>query len=55
MQGCYRGDERFDWLEKFELRRQRNYLLAVEEEYARAEECQAKRARLDPLAMLRAE
>ena len=55
MQGCYCGDEWFDWLEKFEHRRQCNYLLAVEEEYVRAEERQAKRARLDPLAMLRAE
>jgi hypothetical protein len=55
MQGCYCGEKWFDWLERFEHRRQQNYLLAIEEEYAREEEREAKRARLDPLAMLRAE
>ena len=55
MQGCYCGETWFDWLERFEHRRQQNYLLAIEEEYAREEEREAKRARLDPLAMLRAE
>ena len=55
MQGCYCGEKWFDWLERFEHRRRQNYLLAGEEEYARAEEREAKRARLDPLAMLRAE
>ena len=37
MQGCYCGETWFDWLERFEHRRQQNYLLAVEEEYAREE------------------
>jgi hypothetical protein len=55
MQGCYDSAEWFDWLEKFEDRRQHNYFLAIEEEYARDEERKAKRARLDPLAMLIAE
>ena len=35
MQGCSRGDEWFDWLEKFDLRRQHDRLVAMEEEYAR--------------------
>ena len=55
MQDCFRGDEWFDWLEKFELRREHEEFLAIEEAYAREEERRAKRARLDISAMLRAE
>ena len=55
MHGCFLGDEWFDWLEKFEFRREHDKFLAIEEAYAREEERRAKRARLDMSAILRAE
>ena len=55
MEDFYRSDEWFDWLEKFEFQRERAFMLALEEGYAREEERRAKRARLDMSAILRAE
>ena len=44
MQGFFRSDEWFSWLEKFEFRREYERFIAIEEAYALSER-QAKRAR----------
>ena len=44
MQGCFLSDEWFNWLEKFEFRREYEKFLAIEEAYALSER-EAKRAR----------
>ena len=54
MQGFFRGDEWFNWLEKFEFRREYEPFLAIEEAYALSER-QAKRARLESVAEFMAE
>ena len=54
MQGCFRGDEWFNWLEKFEFRREYEHFRAIEEAYALSER-QAKRARLESVAEFMAE
>ena len=54
MQGFFRGDEWFNWLEKFEFRREYEHFRAIEEAYALSER-QAKRARLESVAEFMAE
>ena len=54
MQDCFRGDEWFNWLEKFEFRREYEPFRAIEEAYALSER-QAKRARFESMADFRAE
>ena len=54
LQGFFRSGEWFNWLEKFEFRREYEQFIAIEEAYALSER-QAKRARLESVAEFMAE